>query len=216
MKSSAILLVVVEPADREILSALLTAGGERADSADSLPAALDAIAAESYDLIIADADLVSDIRSASGGAGTVPMLALAGAEAAGADTTLARPFTAAALTSAVQACLGDVRMAAASGRQTETLGAVIGAEQAMAMIGRYLDGLADGIAQIEAGGDARAIGHRLGGMGGMLGFNALGVAWLGLECHGLKAWATVRELTLEAIERHRDASSSEVEGGVGA
>ena len=97
-------------------------------------------------------------------------------------------------------------MSSLSDQQYEKLAALLGPEQAAMMIGRYLAGLAEGIDQIEAGGDARAIGHRLGGMGGLLGFNALGTAWLSLENHGLAAWPTVRELTLEAIERHKTPS----------
>jgi two-component system OmpR family response regulator len=206
MEHSGILLILVEDAEREILSALLQAGGEKAVGSQGVAASLDAMVSGSYDLIIADADRVSDLRAAAGGTRSVPILAISQTDVAGADATLARPFRADALTAAVRACLGSDRMPIPFNHQRDMIADLIGAEQAAAMIGRYLDGLAAGIDEIEAGGDARAIGHRLGGLGGMLGFSALGTAWLSLEEYGMAGWASVHALTMEAIERHRETS----------
>lgn len=187
MEHSGILLILVDGADLDILSALLRASGEQVDGSQSLAATSDALASGCHDLIIADAEMVSDIRAAMGGTRTVPILAISENYVAGADATLARPFRADALTAAVRGCLSAERMAIAPNHQSDQIAELIGAEQAAAMTGRYLDGLADGIREIEAGGDARAIGHRLGGMGGMLGFTALAAAWLSLEDHGMTA-----------------------------
>jgi hypothetical protein len=83
------------------------------------------------------------------------------------------------------------------------------------MIYRFHAGLAEGVKEIDAGGDVRAIGHRLGGLAGTLGFPALSAAWLALE-DGRSVWPTVRTLALEAIAQHHAASSRRSDDAIGA
>ncbi len=210
MENSGILLVVIDPAYTEILSAMLVAGGERVEHVAGLAAAIDSARAGSHHLVLIDldpaeeaGDPVGRMRSAADWTRTVPIIVIANGDVAGADARLARPLRAAALTEAVRSCLGTHRMNAAANARRDKLAALIGADQAASMVDRFLTSLADGIAEVEAGGDAGAIGHRIGGMAGMLGFSVLGAAWLSLENHGMAAWPTVRELAAEAIFNHR-------------
>jgi two-component system, OmpR family, response regulator len=218
MSNYGILLVVSEPSHRAIVSAVLTAGGENVEGVDSLAAALEAVRSRRYDLVLMGIDpaegdqLVSALRSLSGWSRTVPIIAFAedgeAHSVAGVDMTLSKPLRAAELTSALRRWLGDDRMAAPPDQQGEKLAALLGADPAAAMVGRFHANLSEAVDEIEAGGDARAIGHRLGGIAGMLGFDVMRTAWLGLEEHGMAAWPTVRALTLEAIARHQAASPS--------
>ncbi len=218
-----ILLVDDEPAYHAIVSALLVSRGGAVDGVSSTAEALDAVRGQPYDLILVDIhltgddgyDLVGDIRAAAEWARVTPILAfttehLAGGERhyidAGFDGWLPKPFQAAELITTLGRWLGAGRIGSVGELPSDKLSALLGAEIAAGMIDRFHASLAEAVADIDAGGDSKGPGHKMGGLAGMLGFAALGAAWLSLEDGDASAWPTVRALTMEAIERHDAAA----------
>lgn len=232
MENYGILLVDDEPAYHAIVSALLAARGGRVDGADSIATALEAVRSRRYDLVLVDINLAADdgyvavghLRATADWARIAPILAfttehLSGGERhyvdAGFDGWLPKPFQAAELIVTLQRWLGAERVGPITVPSEDKLAAVIGEEAARGMIDRFHAGIAEAIRDIDAGGDERAIGHRLGGLAGMLGYRTLSAAWLALEEEGRSVWPTVRTLALEAIARHdvpRPGGGSDIVG----
>ena len=218
MENYGILLADDEPVYHAIVSAALLTRGGRVDGVDSVAAALGAVRSRRYDLIVIDIDLAADddyevlgaIRGAAGWVREVPILAftahLAGGERhyvdAGFDGQLPKPFDEDVLIVALSRWIGDERITAPDDQPGDRLAALLGSEAAARMIDRFHANVADAVAEVDAGGDRRAIGHRLGGLAGTLGFAVLSAAWLGLEQGKGQAWPTVRALSVEAIARH--------------
>lgn len=225
MENYGILLVDDQPAYHAIVSALLEPRGGAVTGVADTAAALEAVRARQYDLILvetsmaeADGDgVAAAIRAAAEWAGTVPILAFTSDHpigkdryyaAAGFDGWFPKPFEAAELLMALQRRLGAERVGSIviepPGAELATL---IGAEAAGAMIARFHAGLADAVAQIDAGADVSSPGHKLGGIAGTLGFPVLSAAWLSLQDGDGSAWPTVRKLTMEALAADRSPSS---------
>lgn len=219
MEKYGILLVDDEPAYLGIVSALLERRGGVVEHASDRAAALAAAQSKSYDLILVDINMagddgyrvVSELRQAVEWARLAPILAftaqhLTGGERhyidAGFDGWLPKPFQAAELIVTLRHWLGADRIGPIDDRSDDRLAALLGEDGARAMIDRFHASLADAVTEVDAGGDRGAVGHRLGGLAGTLGFPVLSAAWLSLEEGEGAAWPTVRALTQEAIARH--------------
>ena len=219
MENYGILLVDDEPAYCSIVTALLETWGGRVDCASDTAGALTAVATKRYDLILVDINMgeedgyrtVAEMRRGAEWARTVPILAfttthLAGGERhyidAGFDGWLPKPFRAAELNATLRYWIGADLVGRIAGPPASKLAELLGSDAAAAMVDRFHASLADGIADLDAGGDKRAVGHRLGGLAGTLGFPVLSAAWLSLEDGDSAIWPTVKVLTQEAIARH--------------
>lgn len=207
-----ILLVDDEPAYRAIVSALLRSLPIDIDHAADRAAALRSLAVRRYDLILVDIELGRDdgreVAAVLRGA-DCPILAFTGLHPAegeryftdhGFDGWIAKPFEGRTLVAAVCRWLGDGVPSTEAPAEGGQLSALLGADGAASMIGRLHANLAEAVAQIDGGADARPIGHRMGGLAGTLGFPTLSAAWLSLQ-DDRAAWPTVRALTIEAIAR---------------
>lgn len=221
MENYGILLVGGEPAYRAIVAALLsgTAAADFAvDFAANAAAAVAAVRTHIYELILVDIELpdrdgyqvVADIRAAAMGAQVAPIVAFTTLRPAdgerhfidrGFDGWLAKPFAATDLFALVRRWRGGEQPAIGADERRSQLADLLGQEQADAMVDRMLASFAEAVEAIDAGGDERVLGHRLGGLAGTLGFPALSAAWLALEEGGRPIWPTARAITLEAIER---------------
>jgi two-component system OmpR family response regulator len=210
-----ILLVDDEPAYHAMVSALLRHLPAAVDHAADRNDALRKAAARRYDLVLMDIQLGEDdgraaaasIRAAADWARDRPILAFTSVHPPegerhfiehGLDGWIAKPFEARALIATICRHLGvdpaEIGTPPAGGQ----LAALLGEEGAASMIERLHANLAEAVAEIDGGADARPIGHRMGGLAGTLGFPALSAAWLSLQ-DDRAAWPTVRALTLEAI-----------------
>ncbi|WP_235398967.1 response regulator [Sphingomonas sp. SRS2] len=188
------------------------------DFAGTGPEAVAAVRARPYDLVLVDIEMpgrdgyqvAADIRAAAEWARLAPVIAFTTLRPAagvqhfidrGFDGWLAKPFAAADLVALVRRWIGgDQPMIGADDRRSQ-LADLLGQEAADAMVGRMLASLAEAVEAIDAGGDERALGHRMGGLAGTLGFPALSAAWLALEDGGRTMWPTARAITQETIQR---------------
>ncbi|KQX20310.1 MULTISPECIES: response regulator [unclassified Sphingomonas] len=212
-----ILLVDDEPAYHAMVAALLQGLPVVVDYAADRAEALRKISTGRYDLILMDIQLGDDdgrqvaaaIRAADGGAGRRPVLAFTNIHPAegeryffdhGFDGWIAKPFEGRTLIATVRRWLGDAEDSGEMLAGGEQLASLLGEEGAAMMIARLHANLAEAVAAIDAGADARPIGHRMGGLSGTLGFPALSAAWLSLQ-DDRATWPTVRALTMEAIAR---------------
>ena len=217
MENSGILLVDDEPAYHAIVAALLS-GTAAIDFAPNAAAAVAAVRAHIYELILVDIEMpdrdgyqvVADIRAAAIWAQVVPIVAFTTLRPAdgerhfidrGFDGWLAKPFAAADLFALVRRWRGGEQPAIGADERRSQLADLLGQDQADAMVGRMLASFAEAVEAIDAGDDERVLGHRLGGLAGTLGFPALSAAWLALEDGGRPMWPTARAITQEAIER---------------
>jgi CheY-like chemotaxis protein len=233
MESFGILLVDDAPGYRAIVAALLAPRGGRVEGADSVASALKAVRSQRWDLILLDIklgqgdgyDALGHIRTAADWTRTVPILAFtdehfAGGERhyidAGFNGWLPKPFQAAEMIVTLQRWLGAERIGPTIRPPESKLATLIGAEAATGMVERFYASVAEGVGEIDAGGDVQAIGHRIGGLAGTLGFPVLSAAWLALEEEGREVWPTVRMLALEAIAQHHAAKSQPAGGANGA
>jgi CheY-like chemotaxis protein len=217
MEHSGILLVDDESAYHAIVAALLVGIGG-IDFVDNGPDAVAAAQARSYDLILIDIEMpgrdgyqvVADIRATAEWARLVPIVAFTTLRPAegeqhfidrGFDGWLAKPFAAADLFALVRRWHGGNMPLAGADERRSQLADLLGQDQADAMVDRMLVSFAQAVDAIDAGDDERALGHRLGGLAGTLGFPALSAAWLAMEHGGRAMWPTARAITREAIER---------------
>lgn len=206
-----LLLVDDEPAYHAIVTALMRRMSVAVDHAADRAGALRKLAGRRYDLILMDIhlgaddgrELVAAVRGTD-----CPILAFTSLHPAegeryftdhGFDGWIAKPFEGRTLVAAVRRWLGEgaapLEEPSIEGGQLATL---LGPEGAASMIGRLYANLAEAVAQIDGGADARPIGHRMGGLAGTMGFPTLSAAWLSLQ-DDQAAWPTVRALTIEAI-----------------
>nr|WP_047167526.1 response regulator [Sphingomonas sp. Y57] len=212
-----ILLVDDEPAYLAIVTALLRSLPVEVDHAADRASAFGRLATRRYDLILVDIqlgrddgrDVAAELRGVD-----CPILAFTSLDPAegeryftdlGFDGWIAKPFEGSALVAAVCRWLGDGVASPDAPPEGGQLAALLGADGAASMIGRLHDSLAEAVAQIDGGADARPIGHRIGGLTGTLGFPTLSAAWLSLQ-DDLAAWPTVRALTIEAISRGKGSA----------
>ncbi|KRB86491.1 hypothetical protein ASE00_07270 [Sphingomonas sp. Root710] len=217
MENSGILLVDDEPAYRAIVAALLPAIGV-VDIAGNGADAVAAVRARRYDLILADIEMpgrdgyqaVADLRAAADWAREIPIIAFTtlGPTAGeqhfidrGFDGLLSKPFAASDLIALARRWLPVELPVIPEGDRASQLADLLGREAADAMIDRMRINLLEAVEAIDAGGDERALGHRLGGLAGTLGFPALSAAWLALEHGGIALWPTARAITEETIVR---------------
>lgn len=212
-----ILLVDDEPAYHAIVAALLRHLPVEVDHAADRAEALRKVRARRYDLILMDIQLGDDdgrevaaaIGIAGDGAGRRPILAFTNIHPAegerhfidqGFDGWIAKPFEGRALIASVRRWLGDTAEFPETTAEGGQLAGLLGEEGAATMIARLHANLAEAVAAIDGGADARPIGHRMGGLSGTLGFPTLSAAWLSLQ-DDRATWPTVRALTMEAIAR---------------
>lgn len=217
MENSGILLVDDEPAYQAIVAALLPAIGV-VDLAGNAAEAVIAVRARRYDLILVDIEMpgrdgyqvIADLRAAADWTREVPIIAFttigpaAGAQHfidRGFDGLLSKPFAASDLIALVRRWVPVELPVIAEGDRASQLADLLGREAADAMIDRMRTNLLEAVETIDAGGDERALGHRLGGLAGTLGFPALSAAWLALEDGGMALWPTARAITEETVAR---------------
>lgn len=210
-----ILLVDDEPAYHAIVPALLRSLSIAVDSAASREAALRMASARPYALILMDIQLGGDdgvetaatIRQSLDWARDCPIIAFTsvcpvGGEQyfreRGFDGWISKPFEGQRLIAAVRHALDDGRDISDIVPEGGKLAALLGEEGAASMIDRLHANLAESLAEIDGGADARPIAHRMGGLAGTLGFPTLSAAWLSLQ-DDRAVWPTVRALTMEAI-----------------
>lgn len=207
-----ILVVDDEPAFGGIVRALAAGTGYAVDAAPDAPAAFQAVRLREYSLILMDIEMAgitglrgaARIRQTADWTRRVPIIAFTAHRPPRGerfflerdfDGWLPKPFTATELLGLLRRWLPVEGADAAPSAETG-LRQIMGSEELDAAIARLRDGFAQAIAAIDAGADPAPYGHRLGGLGGTMGFAALGTAWLALEGHP-KIWDTVRALTLE-------------------
>lgn len=217
MENSGILLVDDEPAYQAIVAALLPAIGA-VDVAGNAADAVAAVRARRYDLILVDIEMpgrdgyqaVADLRAVADWAREVPIIAFTTLGPAageqhfidrGFDGLLSKPFAASDLIALLRRWVPVELPVIGSGDRSSQLADLLGREAAEAMIGRMRTNLLEAVEAIDAGGDERALGHRMGGLAGTLGFPALSAAWLALEHGGMALWPTARAITEETIAR---------------
>lgn len=217
MEHSGILLVDDVSAYRAIVAALLVRIGG-VDFVGNGAEAVAAVRERSYDLILVDIEMpgrdgyqvAADIRATAEWARLVPIVAFTTLRPAGGerhfiergfDGWLAKPFTAADLFALVRRWRGGDEPLTGGDERRSQLADLLDQEEADTMVDRMLASFADAIDAIDAGDDEKALGHRLGGLAGTLGFPVLSATWLAMEDGGRTMWPTVRAITCEAIGR---------------
>ncbi len=217
-----ILLVDDEPGYHAIIEALL----ERQDigfvGVRDAPAAFQAVRSSRYDLILMDIEMAgingfrgaSHIRSSADWTLTVPIVAFTAYRppdalrhflSRGFDAWLPKPFAATHLLAILSSLLGADYIRPAREEYGVELRKLLGEDCARGVAERLCSSLSAAIAAIDAGADPKTYGHNLGGLAGTIGLPELGVAWSTLADGNLRAWPTVRELSLEAIADARAA-----------
>lgn len=214
-----ILLIDAEEGFLPIMQALLAPFDEAVVRAADMAAAVERIGEGPPALILVarpmpgvDADGVVPLLRAAG-KGDSPIVALASLDkgegpwlARGFDGLLATPFDASTFLSAIGGWVGRSGMEMPKDDDAVAkLKPLMGEDGARTMIVRVLSSLADAVAEIDSGGDRRALGHRLGGLAGTLGLSLMSAVWLALQ-DDIEVWPTVRAITLEAIARHGQGS----------
>ncbi|WP_340314048.1 response regulator [Rhizorhabdus argentea] len=216
MQNYSILLIDESAAHQRIIAAVIASQG-KVDRASTQGAAIEAVRARRYDMILLDERTVSDdeppvaeLRAAAGCEPRVPIIAFTRDRLPdlppvlarrGFDGALCRDFRVAELAGLVGHWLGPERIASVPPQAG--LAGLIGAHEAEAMIARLYAGLSEAVGMIDAGAEARIYGHSLGGLAGSLGLPVLSAAWLTLQEGDYAAWPTVRTLTMEALAGQR-------------
>ena len=215
MENYGILLVDDEPVYHGIVSALASPRGVAVHGVGDGEAALAAIRSRPFDMVLMDIEMrgidgfaaTAAIRSDVQHGAVVPIIAFTTLSPAdgerhfldrGFDGWLAKPFGASAFHATLDGWLGGAAIVDSAGSPEQRLGRLLGDDAARDLLGRFRAGLSDAIAEIEAGADARPLGHRIGGLAGTLGFATLSAAWLAME-QDAGAWPMVRTLTEEAL-----------------
>jgi len=215
MENYGILLVDDEPLYHRIVSALASARGVAVHGVDDGEAALAAIRARPFDMVLMDIEMrgidgyavASAIRSGVKRGAAVPIIAFTTLSPAGGerhfldrgfDGWLAKPFGASTFHATLDGWLGAAAIVDPAGSPEQRLGRLLGEGAARDLLGRFRAGLSEAVAEIEAGADTRPLGHRIGGLAGTLGFATLSAAWLAME-QDAGAWPMVRALTEEAL-----------------
>ena len=218
MQNYSILLTDGSTARQRIIAAVIAPDG-KVDRASTQDAAIEAVRARCYDMVLLDEQTdrdderpVAELRAAAAGCEShVPIIALTrerlpdlppALARRGFDDMLCRDFRAAELAGLVQRWLGAERTAAIPPQAG--LAGLLGMYEAEAMITRLYAGLSEAVRMIDAGAEARIYGHRLGGLAGSLGLPVLSAAWLTLQEGDYAAWSIVRELTMEALAAQRE------------
>ena len=215
MEKYGILLIDDEAAYEAILAALLGKHGLAIARVGDAPAALAAVVAQRFALILLDVQLGADdgrqlvgaLRRVGPWMAECPIIAFTTMRPAageryfvelGFDGWLPKPFKAADLTMLFRAWPGIYPDEAPGDAAGHPLIRLLGEEGAAEMIDRLHAYLREAMKAIDDGADPRPIGHRIGGLAGTLGFPILSAAWLSLQDNSA-AWPTVRTLTVETL-----------------
>lgn len=200
MENYVIILVDGEPSYAGIMEAILRPFGAVVDWHSMLDPALAAARHSAARLILIDPAVTGVLPEEA----ACPIIAFADRPPdSGFDGWLPKSFTATALRALFVDAVGMEAQHRAIGEGAQ-LAELLGAEQADAMIDRLHQQLTEAVKAIDAGGDPSSIGHRIGGLAGILGFPILSTAWLALQ-DATVVWPVVRRLTIEAIAQHGPA-----------
>ena len=221
MENYGILLVDDESSYHMIVTALLACFDGPVTCVSDMPAALEAVSAWRYDLILMDIHLgaadgrlvAAEIRAATDWAFSCPIIAFTTLRPdegeryfleQGFDGWLHKPLSGSALTALVRRWLGDQRLSTVVDGAANRLSELLGETPAAKVIDRFHESMAAAVAAIDSGSDPRPLGHSIGGLAGTLGFSVLSAAWLALQDGDAAAWPTVRALTMEAIAQQEE------------
>lgn len=211
-----ILLVDDEPGYHAIVEALLDRHDIGFEGVRDAPAAFQAVRSSRYDLILMDIEMAgingfrgtSHIRSSADWTQSVPIVAFTAYRPPdalrhfldrGFDAWLPKPFVATHLLAVLGRFLGTDHIRPAREEYGVELCKLLGEDCARSVAERLCSSLTEAISAIDAGADPRPYGHNLGGLAGTIGLPELGIAWSTLADGNVRAWPTVRELSLEAI-----------------
>jgi two-component system, OmpR family, response regulator len=224
MERRAVLLVDDEPAYGAIVRALVGAAGlEVVCAADALEG-LQAIRAKQFSLVLMDIQMagISGLRGATilrqsaDWARRVPVIAFTAERPPTGerfflerdfDGWLSKPFDAQDLFDVLRRWLGQSSLEMPRTERSMRLETLVGRDQAQAMVRRVEARLAQAIATVDAGGDPRPLAHNLGGLMGTIGLAPLAAAWLALLERHQDIWPTVRQLSVEWLNRRTERSS---------
>lgn len=188
---TAILLADDEPANHILAGAVMARHGWALDGVNDGEAAVRAVAAGKYAVVLMDIDMprmdgyaaTAAIRGGeSGGPAIIAFTAVRVADALhhfrsrGMDDYLAKPFTAESLCAAVARWLP----ATAPSPQTR-LEPLLGADVAHSLLYRFREQLAEALETIDRREGQESSAHRLGGLAGTLGFGPLASAWIAIS-----------------------------------
>ena len=210
-----ILLIDGEKGYFAIGTALLAPFNLMLDRAKDVAEAVERLALKHYALIVVALPMpginesgVTPVLRAAMGEAACPIAAMASLDggeaprlAQGFNGLIATPFDAESFLSAIGCWLNRSDLVSHPDDAVEKLAPLMGKKAAEGMVSRVMANLADGVSEIDGGGDKRALGHRLGGLAGTVGLMQLSAAWLALQ-DDAKVWPTVRAITKEALECH--------------
>ncbi|WP_127689365.1 hypothetical protein [Sphingobium algorifonticola] len=173
-----------------------------ADMSDSVPAVLLIDSRTSSDI----AATVRAIRAVPGPSATLPIVLLTphmDDAGQGCNAVLHLPLAAERMLDVVSEWAGPLEDAAfrSFDNPLYRLIRIVGRRRASAMLMRCLDSLRRALTQIAEGAPPKPIAHDTAGICGMLGFEALGVAWSAVEYDEPNALEDAVKLTRSTIAR---------------
>ncbi len=210
-KSPVILVVDDEAVNRSIASTVLASAGWQVDEVEDGPAAINAVRNGAYAVVLMDIQMpglngfetAEAIRKSDSATATVPIVAFTAlpredaigrVNASGMDGLIVKPFTAAALISAVE----PWRPSSAS-HPAARLATIFGEAEVASLIERFRQQLLEALSPPDADGRHRARAHEIAGVAGTLGFSEVSLTWLAVAEGDDSSWGAARIAARKAV-----------------